>query len=57
MWFLIICVCECFLLFDVFVCIVRDVWGDVVRLVFLCVLSVFVRFVVSSVAVRFTCDV
>ena len=59
MWFLITCVCECFLLFNVFVCFVRDVWGDVVRLVFLCVLSVFVRFLyqVWLCALLVMCDV
>ena len=45
-----------FLLLNVFVCFVRDVLGDVVRLVFLCAVGVC-AFLGSSVAVRFACDV
>ena len=45
------------LLFNVLVCLVRDVLCDAVWLVFQCVLSVFVRFFVSNVFVRFACDV
>ena len=59
MWFVITCVCECDLLCNVFVCTVRDVLGDVVRLVFLCVLSVFVRFMYQMwlCALLVMCDV
>ena len=45
------------LLFNVCVCLVPDVMRDAVWLVFLCVLSVFVRFFVLNVFVRFACDV
>ena len=44
------------LLFNAFVSCVRNVLCDVVWFVFLCVLSVFVYFVLS-VSVRFDCDV
>ena len=44
------------LLFNVFVCFVRDVLGDVAWFVSLYVLSTFVNFVLSMF-VRFACDV
>ena len=58
MWFAFNCVfvCECLLLIDMVVCFVRDALCDVVWFVFLCVLSMFVLFVLS-VFVRFACDV
>ena len=40
--YLCVVVCECFWLFDVFVCFVREILCDVVGFVFLCALSVFV---------------
>ena len=45
------------LLIKLFVSFVRDVLGDVVRFVVLCVLSVFVCVFALSVFVRFACDV
>ena len=57
MWFVMACVRVHPLLLNVFVCFVRDVLGDVVQFVFLCVLSVFVCLFVLSVFVRFACDV
>ena len=41
---LFVCLCVDVLLFNVFVCLVRDVLCDAVWFVFLCVLSMFVRF-------------
>ena len=58
MWFVFNCgfVCECFLLINMVVCFVRDALCDVVRFVFLCVLSMCMLFVLS-VFVRFARDV
>ena len=55
-WLVFNCVCACFLWFNVCVWFVRNVLCDVVWFVVLCVLSVFVSFVLS-VFVRFACDV
>ena len=54
--FMCVLVRECLLLFNLFVCFVRDALCDVVWFVFLRVLSVFVFFVLSAF-VRFACDV
>ena len=58
MWCVFMCVivCECLLLFNMFVCLVRDALCDVVWFVFLCVLSMFVFFVLNAF-VRCACDV
>ena len=42
-------VCECLLLINMVVCIVRDVLCAVVWFVFLCVLSMFVLFCIKCV--------
>ena len=47
--FMCVIVCECLLLFDMLVCLVRDALCDVVRFVFLCVLSMFVFFCIKCV--------